>query len=32
MTLNAEVLRCDADVQPRLALSKAHIQDYAALL
>ena len=32
MTLNAEVLRCDADVQPRLALSEAHIREYAALL
>src|SRR5215510_2421084 len=32
MTLNAEVLRCDADVQPRLALSDAHIREYAALL
>jgi hypothetical protein len=32
MPLNAEVLRCDADVQPRLALSDAHIRAYAALL
>jgi len=32
MTLNPEVLRCDADVQPRLTLSDAHIQAYAALL
>ena len=32
MTLNPEVLRCDADVQPRLALSDAHIRAYAALL
>ena len=32
MTLNSEVLRCDADVQPRLALSEAHIREYAALL
>ena len=32
MTLNAEVLRCDPDVQPRLALSEAHIREYAALL
>src|SRR5215813_8125511 len=32
MTLNSEVLRCDADVQPRLALSDAHIREYAALL
>src|SRR5262245_36999695 len=32
MTLNTEVLRCDADVQPRLALSEAHIRAYAALL
>src|SRR5262245_39484791 len=32
MTLNSEVLRCDSDVQPRLALSEAHIREYAALL
>ena len=32
MTLNSEVLHCDADVQPRLALSDAHIREYAALL
>jgi hypothetical protein len=32
ITLNSEVLRCDADVQPRLALSEAHIREYAALL
>ena len=32
MTLNPEVLRCDTDVQPRLALSEAHIREYAALL
>ena len=32
MLLNSEVLRCDADVQPRLALSDAHIREYAALL
>jgi hypothetical protein len=32
ITLNAEVLRCDSDVQPRLALSEAHIREYAALL
>src|SRR4030095_11272797 len=32
MTLNAEVLRCDPDIQPRLALSDAHIREYAALL
>ena len=32
MTLNSEVLHCDADVQPRLALSEAHIREYAALL
>ena len=32
MTLNAEVLHCDADVQPRLALSEAHLREYAALL
>jgi hypothetical protein len=32
MTLNPEVLRCDSDVQPRLALSDAHIREYAALL
>ena len=32
MTLHPEVLRCDADVQPRLALSDAHIRAYAALL
>ena len=31
MTLNAEVRRCDADVQPRLALSDAHIRAYTAL-
>ena len=32
MTLNSEVLHCDSDVQPRLALSEAHIREYAALL
>jgi hypothetical protein len=32
MTLNSEVLRCDPDIQPRLALSDAHIREYAALL
>jgi hypothetical protein len=32
MTLHPEVLRCDADVQPRRALSDAHIRAYAALL
>jgi hypothetical protein len=32
MTLNSEVLRCDTDVQPRLALSDAHIREYATLL
>ena len=32
MTLNSEVLRCDSDVQSCLALSEAHIREYAALL
>ena len=28
MTLNSEVLRCDPDIQPRLALSDAHIRGH----